>query len=54
MKKLDDLKFTNSVTFQSMQLVDGSTGHIFSNIFGKIFDTLLATLQYTSSGNPAF
>jgi len=42
MKKLDDLKFTNSVTFQSMQLVGRSTGHIFS----KIFDTLLATSQH--------
>jgi len=54
MKKLDDLKFTNSVTFQSMQLVERSIGHIFSNIFGKIYDTILAILQYKSSGNPAF
>jgi hypothetical protein len=28
MKKLDDLKFTNSVTFESMQLVRRSTGQI--------------------------
>jgi len=45
---LDDLKFTNSVTFQSMQLVGRSTGHIFSNIFSKIFDTVLETSQHKS------